>query len=97
MNAMRSNNVLTITVGVMSALAVTIAAQAPTQNPTGGQRGGGRGRFVTPVYDSVPPEIPADIKGQNTILIFSKTNGYREDPAIDASNDDEMKSADRKF
>ncbi len=69
-----------------SALAVTMAGQAPAQNSAPGQRGGGRGRFVTPVYDSVPPEIPADIKGQNTILIFSKTNGYREDPAIDASN-----------
>jgi uncharacterized protein len=68
------------------ALAATIAAQAPAQNPSGQRGGGGRGRFVTPVYDSVPPEIPADIKGQNTILIFSKTNGYREDPAIDASN-----------
>jgi type 1 glutamine amidotransferase len=83
-----------------TALAATIAAQAPaqpgaaqqpspstpTQNPPAGQRGGARGGFVTPVYDSVPPEIPADIKGPNAILIFSKTNGYREDPAINASN-----------
>jgi type 1 glutamine amidotransferase len=42
---------------------------------------------VTPVYDSVPPQIPGEIKGPNTILIFSKTNGYREEPAIQASND----------
>ena len=41
---------------------------------------------MTPVYDSVPPEIPADIKGPSAILIFSKTNGYREEPAIQASN-----------
>ena len=73
---------------VLAALAVTVSAQAPAQNPPAGQRAGAaRGRFVTPVYDSVPPEIPAGIKGPNTILIFSKTNGYREDPAIDASND----------
>ncbi len=74
---------------LLLSLAAAGQQQAPGQNPAGtpGQRGGsGRGRFVTPVYDSVPPEIPADIKGQNTILIFSKTNGYREDPAIDASN-----------
>jgi type 1 glutamine amidotransferase len=87
MKAIRCHTVLIITAGVLWALAVTIAAQAPPQNPVPGQRGGaGRGRFVTPVYDSVPPDIPVEIKGQNTILIFSKTNGYREDPAIDASN-----------
>jgi type 1 glutamine amidotransferase len=82
--------VLAVLVATMSAQAPTPqqpGASAPTQTPPSGQRGGGRGRFVTPVYDSVPPEIPADIKGQNTILIFSKTNGYREEPAIHASND----------
>jgi uncharacterized protein len=65
------------------------ASQQPTTpapNPGGGQRGA-RGGFVTPVYDSVPPQIPAEIKGPNTILIFSKTNGYREEPAIQASNE----------
>jgi type 1 glutamine amidotransferase len=84
----------------VAAFAVGISAQAPTpaagaqqppagtaQTPAGGQRGAGRGRFVTPVYDSVPPQIPAEITGPNTILIFSKTNGYREEPAIQASND----------
>ena len=82
------------------AFVATMSAQAPTpatgaqqppagtaQTPAGGQRGAGRGRFVTPVYDSVPPQIPAEITGPNTILIFSKTNGYREEPAIQASND----------
>ncbi|MFL6279423.1 MAG: ThuA domain-containing protein [Vicinamibacterales bacterium] len=90
----------TLAIVSVTALAATIAAQAPaqpggsqqpatsapTQNPGGGQRGAARGGFVTPVYDSVPPDIPADIKGPNTILIFSKTNGYREEPAIQASN-----------
>jgi type 1 glutamine amidotransferase len=74
-------------------LAVTMAAQAQ-QPPSGAQQPSAqtptppraRGGFVTPVYDSVPPEIPADIKGPNAILIFSKTNGYREEPAIQASN-----------
>jgi len=74
-------------------LAVTMAAQAQ-QPPAGAQQPSAqtptppraRGGFVTPVYDSVPPEIPADIKGPNAILIFSKTNGYREEPAIQASN-----------
>jgi type 1 glutamine amidotransferase len=60
-------------------------AAGTAQNPEG--RGRGRGGFVTPVYDSVPPEIPASIKGPHAVLIFSKTNGYREEPAIKASND----------
>ena len=81
---------------VAGSLAAVSSAQAPpaaplstgTQqqpNPAGGRRGGGG--FVTPVYDSVPPEIPATVKGSHAILIFSKTNGYREEPAIQASND----------
>jgi len=40
---------------------------------------------VTPVYDSVPPQLP-DLKSP-ALLIFSKTNGYREEPAIKGSND----------
>ena len=31
--------------------------------------------------------FPREITGPNTILIFSKTNGYREEPAIQASNE----------
>ena len=71
-------------------LAISIFAQAPAassaQQPPTQPPPRARGGFVTPVYDSVPPEIPADIKGPNAILIFSKTNGYREEPAIQASN-----------
>jgi type 1 glutamine amidotransferase len=71
--------------------AAALSAQAPspasgTQQPSPQTPPRARGGFVTPVYDSVPPEIPADIKGSNAILIFSKTNGYREEPAIQASN-----------
>src|SRR5258708_3879025 len=82
---------------VLWSLIATPSAQAPTpapaggaqqaKTPTGGRRGGGRGGFVTPVYASVPPEIPATVKGSHAVLIFSKTNGYREEPAIQASND----------
>ena len=60
---------------------------AATQNPAGRGRGPARGGFVTPVYDSVPPEIPPSIKGPHAVLIFSKTNGYREEAGIQASND----------
>jgi type 1 glutamine amidotransferase len=63
------------------------SAGTPPQNPEGRGRGPARGGFVTPVYDSVPPEIPATIKGPHAVLIFSKTNGYREEAGIQASND----------
>ena len=70
---------------------MVLSAQAPSPTPGAPQPSTqtpprARGGFVTPVYDSAPPEIPADIKGPNAILIFSKTNGYREEPAIQASN-----------
>ncbi len=84
---------------VAYSLAAIPSAQAPTAtpstgstgtaqqpNPAAGRRGGGGG-FVTPVYDSVPPEIPAEIERPHAVLIFSKTNGYREEPAIQASNE----------
>jgi type 1 glutamine amidotransferase len=70
---------------LVSASALVLAA-AP-QAPGGGQpaRGQVRAGFVTPVMDTVPPELPADL-GPNALLIFSKTNGYRDSPAIEASN-----------
>jgi type 1 glutamine amidotransferase len=36
-------------------------------------------------YETVPPVLPDDLK-DTAILIFSKTNGYRHDDAIKASN-----------
>lgn len=65
-----------------------------------GQGRGGRGNFpaVThglgmnavglvqnPGYDSTPPELPADLK-PGGVLIFSKTNGFRDEPAIQSSD-----------
>lgn len=35
-------------------------------------------------YDSAPPELPADLSGK-TVLLFSKTNGFRHGEAIEAS------------
>lgn len=37
------------------------------------------------VYETVPPEIPADLV-QPAILVFSKTNGYRHEAAIPVAN-----------
>lgn len=36
-------------------------------------------------YESVPPELPATLR-QTAILIFSKTNGYRDEDSIEAAN-----------
>jgi type 1 glutamine amidotransferase len=35
-------------------------------------------------YDSTPPELPNNLTG-NTVLVFSKTNGFRHGDAIEAS------------
>lgn len=37
------------------------------------------------VYESVPPALPADLHAP-AVLIFSKTNGFREDSAVRAAN-----------
>ncbi len=52
----------------------------------GGPLGGAAAGFVlTQVFDKVPPELPADLK-PGGILIFSKTNGFREEAGVQASN-----------
>jgi uncharacterized protein len=50
-----------------------------------GGRGGGGVGFATPTYDTTPPELPADLKAGG-VLIFSKTNGFRDTPAIESSD-----------
>lgn len=52
----------------------------------GGQLGGQAAGFVlTPAIDTKAPELPADLK-PGGVLIFSKTSGFREEAAIQASN-----------
>lgn len=41
--------------------------------------------FADPVYDSVPPVLP-ELQGERRLLVFTKTNGYREGAAIDRAN-----------
>jgi len=40
---------------------------------------------LNPGYDSEPPALPEDFKSGG-VLIFSKTNGYRDQASIEASN-----------
>jgi len=42
--------------------------------------------FGRHVYETTPPELPAGLR-EPAILVFSKTNGFREDHAIAAAND----------
>ncbi len=44
-----------------------------------------REHFPDPVFDKTAPELPAGFK-PGGVLIFSKTNGFRDSPAIKASN-----------
>ena len=71
--------------GVLLALSIAVPATRAFQQPP--QPAGSRGfaGFVTPVMDTTPPELPKDLKSGG-LLIFSKTNGYRDNPSIEASN-----------
>ena len=44
-----------------------------------------REHFPDPVFDKTAPDLPAGLK-PGGILIYSKTNGFRDTPAIQASN-----------
>ena len=43
------------------------------------------GLVMNPTQDTVPPQLPADLI-PGGVLIFAKTLGYRDEPAIQASN-----------
>jgi uncharacterized protein len=65
---------------------VGLGSQQPAgSTQPGAIRGGAAAGFVNPVMDTKPPELPKDLK-DGGLLIFSKTNGYRDEPAIQASN-----------
>jgi len=78
---MRHRVVLAATAGVIAA-GLLVSAQQRGRGPLGGQQAG----FVQNAsYDTEPPELPPGFK-PGGVLIFSKTNGYRDEPAIQASN-----------
>jgi hypothetical protein len=71
------------------ATAVLLLAQPPAGGASGrgrGPGGGGGGGFVpNPKFDTEPPVLPANLK-PGGVLIYSKTNGFREEAAIQASD-----------
>ncbi len=86
-----------LAIGTLTIAAVALLGQGPGGPGGGSGRGGafggsggrGRGSFIgftaTPVFEKDPPVLPADLK-PGGVLIFSKTNGFRDDAAIQASN-----------
>src|SRR5438045_3489052 len=46
---------------------------------------GNAGFVPNPKFDQDPPQLPEDLKAGG-VLIFSKTSGYRDEPAMQASN-----------
>lgn len=59
------------------------APQAPNSAARAGR--GGAGFVSAPTFDKEPPVLPANLKSGG-VLIFSKTNGFRDDASIQASN-----------
>src|ERR1700733_8618848 len=89
---------LMMTGALIAAAALVFAQQAPPPQQfgapgrSGGFGGSGRGRggggggggFVSaPKFDTEAPVLPSDLKSGG-ILIYSKTNGFREEAAIQA-------------
>ena len=71
------------------------AHQAPNHDNPSAQAGqaasephrlsyGSFGYVADPFYDRVPPELPTNLKSGG-ILVYSKTNGWRDEPALEAS------------
>lgn len=93
----KSKALMAVTVTAIATLA--LAQAPPARGPEGGSgRGaaggsgrGGRGGFTgsgfvpNPTYDTVAPELPAELKSGG-VLIYSKTNGFRDEASIRASD-----------
>ena len=73
--------------GTLIVGAFALLAQPPGGARGGSGRGGGFGGagFVTATYDKEPPVLPADLKSGG-VLIYSKTNGFREEAGVQASD-----------
>jgi type 1 glutamine amidotransferase len=78
-----------IALGLLSLISVAAVAQQPPpaapargRGPLGGAQAG---FVVAPSFDTTPPTLPDDLK-PGGVLIFSKTNGYRDEASMRASD-----------
>jgi hypothetical protein len=60
-------------------------AMAQTAAPPAGRGFGNAGFVPNPAFDKDPPQLPEGMQ-PGGVLIFSKTSGYRDEPAMQASN-----------
>jgi uncharacterized protein len=67
---------------VFVAAAVIVCGQGRGRGPLNGAVAG---FVVNPAYDSEAPALPADL-ASGGVLVFSKTNGYRDEASVEASN-----------
>jgi type 1 glutamine amidotransferase len=65
-------------------LTATVVFAQQQNNPHPGRGFGNAGFVPNPAFDTERPQLPADLKSGG-VLIFSKTNGYRDEPAMQAS------------
>src|ERR1700728_2000895 len=86
------NSIKWFAAGILTIATAVVLAQPP--GPPGGFGASGRGRggggggggFVSaPKFDTDPPVLPTDLKSGG-VLIYSKTNGFREEAAVQASD-----------
>lgn len=84
--------VRSITLGLVSLISVAaMARQPPPAAPAAPTRGRGplggaqAGFVVAPSFDTAPPALSDDLKAGG-VLIFSKTNGYRDEASMRASD-----------
>jgi uncharacterized protein len=66
-------------------LTAGLAIAQQTAPPVGRGGFGNAGFVPNPAYDKEPPQLPDGMK-PGAVLIFSKTSGYRDEPAMQASN-----------
>jgi type 1 glutamine amidotransferase len=78
--------------GLLTLVSATLLAQQPPATPSAtpgrgrGPLGGAQAGFVmAPSFDETPPVLPDDLRSGG-VLIFSKTNGYRDEASLRASD-----------
>jgi len=84
-----NNGMKWMILGALALSGIALVAQPPAGGSDRGAFGdSGRGRgggFVTATYDHEPPVLPADLKSGG-VLIYSKTNGFRDDSGVVGSD-----------
>ncbi len=97
-----NNKLKWLALGLLTVAAAALFAQPPAGGGRGGSGGfgalggsgrgrgggggfGGAGFVPNPTYDTDPPVLPADLK-PGGVLIYSKTNGFREEAGVQASD-----------